>query len=124
VGYATAADSRNDGKWGVFGHELDRVVDALTNRDNPLLSVEGDYSGADMLRDVSKHANAGHPVPVCLDWGEKDKDGDEHPGHDILVTAVKDGRVFYNNPWGLQESMSTAEFEQRAWWANPIDMTK
>lgn len=124
VGYDNATDSRNDGKWGVFGHELDRVVDALTNRDNPLLSVEDDYTGADMLRDVSKHANAGHPVPVCLDWGEKDKDGDEHPGHDILVTAVKDGRVFYNNPWGLQESMSTAEFEQRAWWANPIDMTK
>jgi hypothetical protein len=124
VGYDNATDSRNDGKWGVFGHELDRVVDALTNRDNPLLSVEGDYTGADMLRDVTKHANAGHPVPVCLDWGEKDKDGDEHPGHDILVTAVKDGRVFYNNPWGLQESMTTAEFEQRAWWANPIDMTK
>lgn len=124
VGYDNATDGRNDGKWGVFGHELDRVVDALTNRDNPLLSVEDNYSGADMLRDVSKHANAGHPVPVCLDWGEKDKDGDEHPGHDILVTAVKDGRVFYNNPWGLQESMSTAEFEQRAWWANPIDMTK
>ena len=124
VGYDNASDSRNDGKWGVFGHELDRVVDAMTNRDNRLLSTDDGYSGADLLRDITPQVQAGHPVPVCLDWGEAAKDGEEHPGHNILVTAIKDGQVYYDNPWGLQERMSVAEFEKRAWWANAVDMTK
>jgi hypothetical protein len=124
VDYDNAQDTRNDGKWGIFGPELDRVVDALTNRDTPLLSTSDTYSGADLVRDITPHLNAGHPVPVCMEWGEKSANGDEHSGHDILVTAIKDGQVHYNNPWGYQETMSLPEFTQRVWWANPIDMTK
>lgn len=124
VNYDNKSDSRSDGKWGVFGPELDKVVDALSNRDNPVLEVGDNLSADEMVAEISKHANAGKPVPVCMDWGEKDASGNEHPGHDVLVTKVTGDRVYYNNPWGLQESMSRQEFTQRVWWANPVDLAK
>lgn len=124
VNYDNRSDTRSDGKWGVFGPELDKVVDALSNRDNPLLEVGDNLSAAQMVDEISCHANAGQPVPVCMDWAAKDASSTKHPGHDVLVTKVTADRVYYNNPWGLQESMSRQEFTERVWWANPVDLSK
>jgi hypothetical protein len=120
VDYDNDKDQRDDGKWGIFAPELDKVVDALTARDTRLLTIDN-QTPASIVNEIARHANAGKPVPVCMDWGERDASGNEHPGHDILVTAVKDGKVYYDNPWGYQEHMSVEEFKTRVWWANPVE---
>ena len=53
---------------------------------------------------VAKQANSGSPVSVAVKW----QDG----GHAILVTGVRDGRVYFTNPWGQKESVSVADFKR------------
>ncbi|MBM3275186.1 MAG: hypothetical protein FJZ00_08525 [Candidatus Sericytochromatia bacterium] len=53
---------------------------------------------------MAQQANSGRPVSVAVGW--------EDGGHAILVTGVRNGRVYYNNPWGQQESASIADFKR------------
>lgn len=43
------------------------------------------------------------PFPTSLTWGD---DG----GHWVQVDKVADGRVFFTNPWGVEQSMAEADF--------------
>ncbi|MNT24757.1 hypothetical protein D3C72_1602500 [compost metagenome] len=55
----------------------------------------------------------GLSVPVGLEWGGRDAEGRIHAGHEVLVTRIAQGRVHYHNPWGQQESMPLAQFQER-----------
>jgi hypothetical protein len=66
----------------------------------------------DTLRQNAQ-ANPGG-VPVALKWGNFKPDGTTDPiGHEVLVTRVENGRVFYTNPHGNEESMGEEEFLNR-----------
>ena len=46
------------------------------------------------------------PVTVGIDWP-----GLKNAGHEIVVTAIKNGKVHFINPWGKVQSMDAAEFK-------------
>lgn len=67
---------------------------------------------ADALIERIKSSTAnGVPVPVGLDWGQPDAQGKIHTGHAVVVTKVEGDRVFYHNPWGIEESMGLDAFK-------------
>jgi hypothetical protein len=99
----------------------------------------GDWPGGQLLLPVDQRedvydqvmdaVHAGRQVPVDIILKDlHDKPGeqrevlvDQHTmdytemmaSHQVLVTKVEAGRVYYRNPWGYQTSMSEAEFKSR-----------
>ena len=47
------------------------------------------------------------PIPVSLEWVDQEGPG----GHYVQIDKIASGRVYYTNPWGMQESMTEAEFK-------------
>lgn len=78
-------------------------------------SIRGDvtHDRGGAVKTVEEQANGGSPTLVGMNWGERDESGKTHGGHEILVTKVEGDRVYYDNPWGSQESMPKSEFEKR-----------
>ncbi|MDB5096853.1 MAG: hypothetical protein JWM80_1274 [Cyanobacteria bacterium RYN_339] len=99
-----AADKFRDRLHATYGHGP---------KAEPTLSmVTYDQKMVQSMQDGLK-ANPGG-VPVGLKWGEFKPDGTTDPmGHEILVTKIEGGRVFYSNPHGDQESMGQQEFMNR-----------
>ena len=87
---------------GLTNQDLDRVMEGLTGQ---TWDSHGSSGGEAELGRIDQATAKGQAVPASLDWG----DG----GHQVLVTDVTDDRVDYVNPWGSEESMSRAEFEER-----------
>jgi hypothetical protein len=105
--YNNAKDATEDGISGLYDAELKTAMEGVLGR--PVASRE-----VDMLPAIAKETAAGRPVAVGMHWDQTGPNGVEHGGHEILVTKVDAERVYYDNPWGIQESMTRQEFESRA----------
>lgn len=95
--------------WGLGGRDgtpswgRDKILEGLFDR--TFDTVEVLPWERDVIFDrIARQANSGTPVSVALKWGDR--------GHAVLVTAVRDGRVYYTNPWGQKESVSIASFKR------------
>jgi peptidoglycan hydrolase-like protein with peptidoglycan-binding domain len=81
---------------GLFANEENHLLHGLYNQDfktytgswNPFTSGK-----TERVEEAQRQLNAGHgPVLADIDWGSG--------GHAVEITAVRDGRVFFRNPWG------------------------
>lgn len=70
-----------------------------------------------VVKRIADETQRGNSVTVGLAWGEADKDGKIHGNHVIDVTRVENGRAYYDNPWGKEESMSLEELTKRVKYA-------
>lgn len=106
---------------GLATDQSDRVMDALYGKDMATIQDRFMNSGAldrtltpsKIVEEIARQTAAGHAVPVGMKWGDRDATGQTHGGHMVLATKVENDRVYYNNPWGQQESISVAEFKSR-----------
>ena len=70
------------------------------------LGFEPALSSSDLAASVEKHLTGKQePVSVGITWGKA--------SHQILVTAMKDDKVYFMNPWGQLQTMPRDEFEKR-----------
>lgn len=54
--------------------------------------------GEGLMKDVERALKKGVRVPVAMDWRAN---GEWRPsGHEVLVTKIENGRVYFRNPWG------------------------
>lgn len=67
---------------------------------------------------LADETRKGNSVPIGLAWGEADASGKFHGFHSVDVSKVDGDRVYFNNPWGKEESMTRAEFTQRVHFAD------
>lgn len=99
----------NDDYSGLTGDHVDRLMDGI-NGESLAQETGNDDDVIDRIRETTDNGIA---VPVDLNWGGRDENGNTHGGHKVLVTKLEGDRVYYNNPWGQQESMDLAEFQGR-----------
>lgn len=62
---------------------------------------------------LRKQTEAGKTIPVGMIWDQTDTVGQNHSLHEVLVTKFEGDRVYFNNPWGLEESLPLSEFSRR-----------
>lgn len=54
---------------------------------------------------LETYLQKGQEVPIGMDWRSK---GEWRPsGHEVLVTKIEDGRVYFRNPWGYYDAPGT-----------------
>lgn len=117
--YDNRKDENSRGFDGLDPIQINAVVDALNGRKNVRMPIYTNKPEAIIARIESETA-AGRPVPIGLKWGERDADGEIHGSHMVLATRVEAGRLYFNNPWGLEESMALEEIKGRLQTAIPI----
>lgn len=110
-------DLHSDGSGGMSDAAVGSVVRAIAGGRAQVRIAYG-YDGAPpdvrpVMENLRNGLAKGLTVPVGLDWGGRDADGRVHGGHEVLVTRIAQGRVHYHNPWGQQESMPLAAFQER-----------
>lgn len=66
-----------------------------------------------LVNRLADETGKGNSVPVGIAWGEADESGRFHGFHAVDVSKVDGDRVYFNNPWGKEESMTREEFAQR-----------
>ncbi|HEY9764855.1 MAG TPA: hypothetical protein V6C82_00740, partial [Chroococcales cyanobacterium] len=115
--YDNRTDKHSDGSDGLDNDQLVRVLGGLTGKPSVLYEVDEDArdpAALDRLMEgLSKGISSGKPLVVGLQWGEADSSGQVHGGHQILVTRLTGERVYFDNPWGSEESMSLVDFKKR-----------
>ena len=109
-------DLHSDGSGGLSDAMVGSVVRALAGG-RASVRIDMRYDGVPdpkpVMDNLRQGLAKGLAVPVGLDWGGRDANGRIHGGHEVLVTRINQGRVYYHNPWGQQESMAIAKFEER-----------
>lgn len=94
---------------GAWSDKLDVLYEALTGRPMSERRLTTDAQRAAAMGIVDTQLRAGVEVPVALSWGEG--------FHKVLVTGTTtiDGveYVEYINPWGREERIPRADFQQR-----------
>lgn len=113
-------DLHSDGSGGLGVEQVHRALQALSggqfasssalDPDDPAIEK---VTKDQLIQRLEDAVGRGIAVPVGMDWGSRDAYGKVHGGHEVLVTGVKDGRVYYDNPWGQQESMVLERFKAR-----------
>lgn len=97
-----------------------KPVETLLSPDARVMRQD-DFQRADsheaLFKRIAEVTDKGQSVTVGLAWGEADADGKIHGFHAIDVTRVEDGRAYYANPWGKEESMAVEELTKRARYA-------
>ncbi|MCA9551719.1 MAG: hypothetical protein KC933_16900 [Myxococcales bacterium] len=81
------------------------LMEALTAESFTSLTPEY-VSRVTLAQALQRHTEAGHTVPVSVQW-------DDDSGHRVLVTGVDDDWVTFSNPWGEEDRMARAEFMYR-----------
>ena len=84
-----------DGQTGLVYDQQERVLEGLHNRN--YTHYTGSFNFKDDKQDIlektqSEINNGRGPVHTRLSW--------QGGGHAVEVTAVRDGRVYFRNPWG------------------------
>jgi hypothetical protein len=99
---------------GLGPEEAIRVLDALTGA--PWAYHDVAKHGMDAaLQRLGQLGTKGLAAPGAFTWADDlAAKGAAMSGHAILLTGVKDGRVYYTNPHGAEESMDVEAFKQRA----------
>lgn len=77
----------SDGRSGLSAKEVDRIMDGLMGENVKLLE-RSSTSQQDIFAEIQKAAQAGELVPVGLEWGQADDNGEIHGGHKVLVTKI------------------------------------
>lgn len=123
VDYDNVKDQHSDtGHSGLSEDRIDKAMDALLGKNVATLNVQDEGLEA-VMREIGRSTEAGHGVPVAMRWGVPGPDG-QYPGsHEILVTKIENGRVYFTNPQGSEDSMTLEEFEKRLLWASIQDKT-
>lgn len=99
---------------GLGPEEAIRVMDALTGGTWGYHDVAKDGMDAALKR-LEALTKKGLTSPGAFTWADDlTAKGAMMSGHAILLTGVKDGRVYYTNPHGAEESMDFAAFQARA----------
>ena len=90
---------------GLHKEPLERLYEAVENRDLELRKVDGPELEA-LLETVDDS------IPVCLRWSETETEDKEkkHGHHMVLVKALDDDWVEFRNPWGPTESKELSEY--------------
>lgn len=123
VDYDNLKDQHSDtGRSGLSEDRIDKAMDALLGKNVATLNVQ-DEGLAAVMQEIGRSSEAGHGVPVAMQWGEAGPDGSYAKSHEILVTKIEDGRVYFTNPQGHEDSMTLSEFEKRLMWATIPDKT-
>lgn len=114
-------DLHSDGSGGLGVEQVHRALQALSGGQFTSLSCEFPEDPAikkvtedELIQRLKDAVDLGLAVPVGMQWGGRDAYGKVHGGHEVLVTGIKGGRVYYDNPWGQQESMAIDRFKARA----------
>jgi hypothetical protein len=94
---------------GLVGPEIERAWEGLFGKPATQINVPP-AKPEEAAQQVADQVASGGTVVVGL---RQDAGG----GHAVLVTGVRDGRVYYTNPFGYEESMPLAEFEARLYTA-------
>jgi hypothetical protein len=103
----------NTDQTGLWDNQVANVLHGLYNRPYTALppgqqgvggavgSNQAQRNG--LFNQVNDQLNMGMgPVPVEVNWG---KAGDANSGyHELMVTGVGDGRVYFRNPWGSRDA--------------------
>lgn len=66
-----------------------------------------------MLGAIQEALTEGKPVLADLRWDAQPDAKDAN--HQILVTKISQDRVFFENPYGREESLSLSDFKARAY---------
>ncbi len=107
--YDNTADKHSNGKSGLSAKESERILESLTGKGYDTIDVSGkkiQQKKLDAAFDkIEKAVGRGRRVPCSLFWTEQ--------GHEVLVSKVRNDRVYYINPWGKEESLSVSEFKSR-----------
>lgn len=118
--YDNAKDQNSRGFDGLDPIQVGEVLNALTGRKVEKLTIYT-HKIDDILNRIDAQTKAGSPVPIGLKWGERDADGEIHGGHMVLATGVQEGRLYFNNPWGIEESLPLSEIKDRLTNAHPFE---
>ena len=96
--FIALTEKKDYARYGILSQELKGLAS--------ILKVEPVPSNAELTETVAKHlSQRQEPVPVSLHWGKS--------AHQVLVTAIKDDKVYFMNPWGELQTMPKSEFEKR-----------
>lgn len=112
--YVFATDRRQNGAYGTVETGIKKLYEGVVNARDIFHDRNNGATPEDLLDVVDRHTRLGRDVPISANWGKRNADGTYEGGHDLITTGVQDGRVYYENPWGQQESMPIADFAQRA----------
>lgn len=113
-------DNATDTHWrngqqggGLGGAQVNTLMEGVFGGDFTTEEVSGMELDARRGRvdDIEAATARGESVPVAIGAGEK-TDGSTGC-HWVNVTRVEGDRVYYQNPWGQEESMSREEFAER-----------
>lgn len=118
--YDNAKDQNSRGFDGLDPIQIGEVLNALTGRKVEKLTIYGQKID-DIIERIDAQTKTGSPVPIGLKWGERDADGEIHGGHMVLATGVQGGRLYFNNPWGIEESLPLSEIRDRLTNAHPFE---
>ena len=98
----------------LFGREFDNYEGHIDLQGAFSELMQGDYLGAwDQLRpstNLIEHLSQGGPHYMRMRWGDPGPEG-THGGHAVVVTDVRDGRVYFRNPWGPRGDADGTEYE-------------
>lgn len=118
--YDNAKDQNSRGFDGLDPIQTGEVLNALTGRKVEKLTIYSSKIDAIIDR-IDAQTKAGSPVPIGLKWGERDADGEIHGGHMVLATGIQGGRLYFDNPWGIEESLPLSEIKGRLTNAHPFE---
>ncbi|MBO9539259.1 hypothetical protein J7643_01550 [bacterium] len=118
--YDNAKDQNSRGFDGLDPIQIGEVLNALTGRKVEKLTIYT-HKLDDIISRIDAQTKAGSPVPIGLKWGERDADGEIHGGHMVLATGIQGGRLYFNNPWGIEESLPLSEIKARLTNAHPYE---
>ncbi|HEY9856079.1 MAG TPA: hypothetical protein V6D05_10100 [Stenomitos sp.] len=79
---------------GVFNEDWKAIGDVPVIGSVPFTSV----GSGRLFNQLESYVKKGQQVPIAMDWKSE---GEWKPaGHEVLVTKIEDGRVYFRNPWG------------------------
>ncbi|HEY9721478.1 MAG TPA: hypothetical protein V6D47_05665, partial [Oscillatoriaceae cyanobacterium] len=111
LAYDNVKDAFANGQTGLYDNQFNSLLEQLTGHDFVQRDASAGFKWA-TLRKIKNATSTQGMVPTHLNWGRR-TNGAWEGGHMVDVTSVKDGRVYYANPWGQEESMTKREFKKR-----------
>jgi hypothetical protein len=105
--YDNRTDRISDGGTGLSYAEANIVYKGVFANDHEALEFYDDRSGVEnAIKRIAQATAAGDQVPAGVSWS-----GGRN--HKILIDKVDTFRVYYTNPYGSREWMTTGEFKNR-----------
>lgn len=99
---------------GLYQFETTKLLRAVTG-DSYVTKKTFDFNRDKAMEEIEALTDRGEMVPAGIWWRQTtDASGKaKMTGHEIVVTAVRDGKVHIINPWGQEEALDLEDFKQR-----------